>query len=317
MDCVHVVDSHTGGEPTRVVIQGGPQLGTGTISDKARRFAAKHDNFRSAIINEPRGADAWVGALLAEPSSSSATSQVIFFNNVGLLGMCVHGTIGVAATLAHLERVTGGRHILETPVGDVKVEIDGDRISVENVPSYLLGEAVEVETSKHGTVCGDIAWGGNWFFLTDGANVEITAANVDALTNFAWDIRCSLEKSGITATDGAVIDHVELFGPPTRSDADSKNFVLCPGKAYDRSPCGTGTSAKMACLAARNMLAPGQSWRQESIIGSVFEGSYSGNSNGSITPTITGSAYVTAESKLLFDQNDPFRTGIRFHQGGI
>lgn len=314
MNSIQVVDSHTEGEPTRVVIDGGPDLGCGSAEERAQRFATEHDNFRSSVINEPRAADAWVGALLTKPSSSSAVSQVLFFNNVGLLGMCVHGTIGVAATLVHLGRIDAGVHVFETPVGDVSVRIGEDRISVDNVPSYCFRQDVDVTTGDHGRVSGDIAWGGNWFFLADSSAIEVDPANVDQLTDFAWDIRVSLEQHGIFGANDAVIDHVELFGPPTRQDADSKNFVLCPGKAYDRSPCGTGTSAKMACLMARDKLKPGHSWRQESIIGSLFEGSATQGPNGSILPTVSGRAFVTAETTLIFNPEDPFRSGIRLQE---
>ena len=312
MDRVHVIDSHTEGEPTRVVVSGGPDLGPGPAARRAHVFETRFDSCRSAIINEPRGADAWVGALLTEPDSPDAAAQVIFFNNVGLLGMCVHGAIGVAETLRHLGRLGSGSQILETPVGSVSVSAnEAGRITVENVPSYRYLSDIEVVTQDHGVVLGDVAWGGNWFFLADSPSIDIAVDNIEELTDLSWDIRCSLERNGITGSEGAVIDHVELFGPPSRPDANSKNFVLCPGKAYDRSPCGTGTSAKMACLAADGKLAVGQIWRQESIFGSLFEGEYLPGPSGSILPRVSGRAFVTADATLLFAPDDPFNTGIR------
>src|SRR4051794_9493768 len=284
------IDSHTGGEPTRVVISGGPDLGTGPLPERVQTFRGRHDAFRSAVVNEPRGSDVVVGALLVPPADPSCAAGVIFFNNVGYLGMCGHGTIGVAVALAHLRRVRAGTHRLETPVGVVSFDYDGENgVALENVPSYRHARAAV--TVEEGDVAGDIAWGGNWFFLVHGHPLAVEAANLVRLTDFAARIRRALAQQGVTGAGGAEIDHVELFGPPLLPRADSKNFVLCPGLAYDRSPCGTGTSAKIACLAADGKLRPGQTWRQESIIGSVFEASYRAGA-GRIIPRISGTAFV-------------------------
>ncbi|HBL27628.1 MAG TPA: hydroxyproline-2-epimerase [Acidobacteria bacterium] len=306
---VHVLDSHTAGEPTRVVLAGGPDLGRGSLAARRDRFRQSFDAFRSLVVNEPRGSDTLVGALLTEPVDPASAAGVIFFNNVGTLGMCGHGTIGVAATLAALGRLTPGRHRLETPVGTVVVELHADgRVSVHNVRSYLHRHAVTVEVPGHGAITGDVAWGGNWFFLAHEATIPLDLAHLEELTARTWAIRCALEAQGITGADGAEIDHVELFAPtPT---ADSRNFVLCPGKAYDRSPCGTGTSAKLACLAAAGQLAPGATWVQESILGSRFEATYEPAPEGGIHPVITGRAWLTAEATLLLDESDPFGWGI-------
>ena len=306
MQKIRVVDSHTEGEPTRLILEGGPDLGGGSLADRRERFRRDFDRYRSAIVNEPRGSDPVVGALLLPPADPSSAAAVIFFNNVGYLGMCGHGTIGLIATLAHLGRLKPGVHQIETPVGVVTAELHaaGD-VSVSNVPSYRFAKDVSVEGFT-----GDIAWGGNWFFLVNKHGEELNLKLVEHLTDVTWGIRQSLERNGITGRDGAVIDHVELFGPPMRSDADSRNFVLCPGKAYDRSPCGTGTSAKMACLYEDGKLAEGQIWRQESIVGSLFEG-HVNVIDGAIRPTIRGSAYVNAESTLILNESDPFCWGIR------
>jgi 4-hydroxyproline epimerase len=308
---VKVIDSHTGGEPTRVVISGGPELGNDTLATRLERFRTQHDDFRSAVVNEPRGSDAVVGALLCEPVDDSCAAGVIYFNNVGYLGMCGHGTIGLVATLAYLDRIGPGIHRIETPVGVVTAKLDEDGgVEIANVPSYRLAADVAVNVPGFGPVRGDVAWGGNWFFLVKDHSFELSLDNLETLTDFTWRVRESLVREGITGAGGQEIDHVELFGPSELSGVDSRNFVLCPGKAYDRSPCGTGTSAKLACLFADGKLAAGEVWRQESIVGSVFEGRVSIIDNA-IHPHIKGSAFITAEAELILDVRDPFCMGIR------
>ncbi|MAG56179.1 MAG: hydroxyproline-2-epimerase [Planctomycetes bacterium] len=308
---VHVIDSHTEGEPTRVVMGGAPDLPAGTAGERLEHLRRDHDGFRSAVVCEPRGFDALVGAVLYPPHSPGAVTQVMFFNNVGWLGMCAHGTIGLGATMLHAGQIEPGRHRVETPVGDVVMDVKADgRVSVENVESWRAQAGVTIGTERHGVVHGDVAWGGNWFFLVDGCGMDLSLANVGRLTDYAWDVRASLTRAGITGDDGGEIDHVELFGPPTRPDAHSKNFVLCPGREYDRSPCGTGTSAKMACLAAAGKLADDAVWRQESILGTLFSGSVRSTERG-VLPTVAGRAWITAESTLLLGSDDPFREGIR------
>jgi len=311
MQAIDVIDSHTGGEPTRVVIGGGPDLGIGSMSERLTVFRSQYDEFRSAIVTEPRGWDVMVGALLCEPLDPTCAAGVIFFNNVGYLGMCGHGTIGLVATLAYLRRIAPGELWIETPVGKVKATLEeSEEVAVENVPSYRCAHRVSVETDGYGAFSGDVAWGGNWFFLVNQHQEQIAFENVERLTDCAWSIRQALVRAGVTGADGAEIDHIELFGPAQRADAHSKNFVLCPGKAYDRSPCGTGTSAKLACLAEDGKLREGEKWRQESIIGSVFEGSYRRTARG-IIPSIKGKAWINAEARLILDPSDPFRMGIR------
>jgi 4-hydroxyproline epimerase len=307
---LQVIDSHTGGEPTRVVIAGGPDLGAGTVAERLARFRDQHDAFRSAVVNEPRGSDVMVGALLVPPHDPSCQFGVIFFNNVGTLWMCGHGTIGLVVTLAHLGKVKPGEVCIDTAVGPVSATLHADgSVTVANVPSYRHTKAAKVEVPGIGVVSGDIAWGGNWFFLIEQHGQRIALDNVDTLTDYTWRVRQALDAQKITGSEGGVIDHVELFAPtPT---AHSRNFVLCPGKAYDRSPCGTGTSAKVACLAADGKLSEGEIWKQESVIGSVFTASYRKLSDGKIQPFITGTAYVVAESTFCFDARDPFAWGIR------
>ncbi len=307
---IQVIDSHTAGEPTRCVISGGPDLGDGSVAERLERLRKEYDVYRRAILLEPRGSDVLVGALLVEPVSRDAAAGVIFFNNTGYLGMCGHGTIGVAATLAYLGRIGVGQHRFETPVGDVQVTLaeNGD-VTIGNVDAYRYRAHVPVEVPGYGVVYGDVAWGGNWFYLVEDPPHTLLLDHVEELTDFTWRIRQALTSSGITGTNGAEIDHIELYGPARDATNHSRNFVLCPGKAYDRSPCGTGTSAKLACLAADGKLAPGQAWRQESILGSVFTGRIE-RTGDRIIPYITGSAYVTAETTLVFDHEDPFRYGI-------
>ncbi len=308
---IHVIDSHTGGEPTRVVIAGGPPLGKSSLAERLVLFRKNHDQYRSAVVNEPRGSDAVVGALLCEPVDPACSAGVIFFNNVGYLGMCGHGMIGLAVTLAYLGKIQPGAHQIETPVGVVSIDLEASgEVCVRNVASYRLAKDVTVDVEGIGRVRGDIAWGGNWFYLVDGAPFDLELRNLELLTDYTWRIRQALSESDITGADGQEIDHIELLTAPHDPGADSRNFVLCPGKAYDRSPCGTGTSAKLACLYADGKLAEGQTWRQESVIGSVFEGSVVVR-GGLIYPQIKGSAFITSETHLVLQELDPFRWGIQ------
>ncbi len=306
---VEVIDSHTGGEPTRLVVSGGPDLGPGTMAEKLTRFREEFGAFRTAVVCEPRGSDVLVGAMLVPSADPTCQFGVIFFNNVSTIWMCGHGMIGVVASLAYLGRVSPGSIRIDTAVGVVIAQLHADgQVTLTNVPSYRYAAQVKVPVPGYGEVEGDIAWGGNWFFLIEKHTLQLNIANLEALTDFTWAVRQALSREGITGADRGEIDHVELFTPtPT---ADSRNFVLCPGKAYDRSPCGTGTSAKLACLAASGKLAEGKVWHQESIIGSVFAGQYRHLAEGKIEPQITGRAYVMAEAKLHFADQDPFRHGI-------
>lgn len=328
MKRIQVIDSHTGGEPTRVVVSGGPNLGTGSLKEQLKRFQTDHDRYREAIIREPRGGDVWVGALLLEPVDPKNSAAVLFFNNVGYLGMCGHGTIGLIRTLAHLGRIQPGVHRVETVVGTVLTELHTDgEVSVINVPAYRRATEVSIQVPHEGRVTGDIAWGGNWFFLVDlpaqpdtrWQRLLLDPGDVESLTDRAWKVRQAVNAQGYPE-----VDHVEFFGPARSADANASSFVLCPGKAWDRSPCGTGTSAKLACLAAAGKLEPGREWIQESVIGSRFHASYrwaetaeleseypvAEGSGRPIIPTIRGRAFIMGESDLLLDAADPFQWGI-------
>jgi 4-hydroxyproline epimerase len=312
---LEIVDSHTAGEPTRCVLLQPMDLAKGSMADRLETLRQQKDHYRRAILCEPRGSDVLVGAYLLKPADPACAAGVIFFNNAGYLGMCGHGMIGVTVTLAHLGRIAPGIHRIETPVGTVDVHLQSNnRVSCRNVPAYRHLAGVTVQIPGHGPVTGDVAWGGNWFFLVRKHGFALDIDQVEALTAFTWEVRRALTAAGITGADNAEIDHIELFSEAREAANDSRNFVLCPGKVYDRSPCGTGTSAKMACLAADGLLAPGKIWRQEGILGTVFEGSYEidpeAEGEQRIIPTITGSAYITAESKLIFEPDDPFRLGV-------
>ena len=309
MQRIQIIDSHTGGEPTRLVIGGFPDLGTGTMAERRAVLAAQHDAWRATTVLEPRGNDVIVGALLCEPVDPANAAGVVFFNNTGYLGMCGHGTIGLVASLAYLGRIQPGVHGIETPVGTVSTTLHEDgSVSVRNVPAFRLHHRLAVDVPGYGAVTGDVAWGGNWFFLVTEHSQRVTSDNLQALTQFTTAIQQALEAQGHRGSDGGVIDHIEVFAEDEQ--ADSRNFVLCPGGAYDRSPCGTGTSAKLACLAADGKLQPGQVWRQASIIGSVFEASYERDGD-KIVPTLRGRAHISAEATLLIEDNDPFGWGIR------
>ncbi len=311
MNRIHVIDSHTAGEPTRIVVSGGPALPRGSVAQQLEALRQHHDSFRSAVVNEPRGSDVLVGALLVESSDRTCATGVIFFNNVGYLGMCGHGTIGLIATLSHLGRIRPGDHKIETPVGIVTATLREDgSVSVTNVPSYRKAKDVTVQSPEIGMITGDVAWGGNWFYLVEKHGKRMQLADVEMLTEFSWRLRQAVNAQGFPE-----VDHIELFGPPSDARANSRNFVLCPGKAYDRSPCGTGTSAKLACLAADGKLAEGGQWVQESVIGTRFTGTYR-REGANIIPTITGIAFVNGEATLLLDEKDPLCWGLRQNISG-
>ncbi len=307
---MHVIDSHTGGEPTRVVFSEGPQLGDGPLSARAEQLATQHRAWYRSVLLEPRGQVAMVGALLVEPTDVRCVTGVIYFDVDAVLGMCGHGTIGLVVTLAHAGHIGPGTHYIETPVGVVEVALAEDRhtVTVTNVESYRSQAKVAVDVAGLGTVSGDVAFGGNWFFLVDPSPVPVQASHIASLTQATIAVREALVEQGIAGENAGVIDHIIFYGPSP--SAHSKNFVLCPDNAYDRSPCGTGSSARLACLAAEGLLAPGQEIVLESVIGSTYRCSYRLGEQGRVVPSITGQAYVMAQSHLVFAEQDPFRAGI-------
>ncbi len=305
---IRVVDSHTEGEPTRVIVDGWPEVEGRTMEERREYMRQQHDHLRRAVVCEPRGHSAIVGALLTPPVNAGSLCGIVFFNNGTYLGMCGHGLIGVVRTLEHLGRLRPGVVRFDTPAGVVSAELNGDgSVTIDNVPSRCHALDVAVDVPEFGTVTGDVGYGGNWFFITH-LDVSLEMSNVNALTRLTQSIQDAIDAARVAG--GAPIDHIELSGPPTRDDADARNFVLCSGGEYDRSPCGTGTSATMAVLHARGRLAAGEEWRQESITGSRFVGWLTEGANGELLPHIRGTAYVTGEATLRFDPDDPFRLGI-------
>ena len=309
---IRVIDSHTEGEPTRVIVSGLDEPRGASMSEKREDFAKNLDWVRSAVVCEPRGHEAMVGVMLCKPVEADCVTGLIFFNNVGVLNGCLHATMGVALTLMHQGQIGGGMHRFDTPTGVVSVDVSDDgAVTVENVRSYRDQVEMKLTVPNYGEVTGDVAWGGNWFYLTDApAGMNLDSGNIEELTNFAWKIRLQLEEEGIKGTDGAEIDHVELFGAPSNDSADAKNFVLCPGKAYDRSPCGTGTSAKLACLHAAGKLKEREVWRQAGILDTVFTGEIREVAEGGVIPIVRGRTFITGEAELFLDPRDPFMLGI-------
>lgn len=305
---IRVVDSHTEGEPTRVVIDGWPQPRGDTMEARRDDLKQNWDRLRRAVVCEPRGHAAIVGALLTPPVNADSLCGIIFFNNETYLGMCGHGLIGVVRTLAHLGRLSAGVARFDTPVGTVSAELGSDgSVTIQNVPSHCHALDVAVDVPGLGRVVGDVGYGGNWFFITH-RDTPLETREVAALTRETQAIQDAITAQRVAG--GVPIDHIELSGPPLRPDADARNFVLCSGGEYDRSPCGTGTSAVMAVRHARGQLPIGTEWRQESITGSRFVGWLTQGENGELIPHIRGSAFVTGEATLRFDPADPFQLGI-------
>lgn len=310
---MHVVDSHTGGMPTRVILDGGPDLGSGSLARRAHRLASEHEAFFKSILLEPRGQPGMVGALLVEAETPDCEIGVIYFDADAVLGMCGHGTIGLAVTLAYLDRITPGTHKFETPAGVISVDLlDANTARVTNVESRRVQASVTVEVAGHGSVTGDLAYGGNWFFIVDPSPIPVVTENIRALTDLTIAIREACIAQGVTGENAENVDHVILQGVSGSENIHSRNFVLCPDNQYDRSPCGTGSSARLACLAASGVLGPGEEIVQESVIGSSYRLSYQPGRNGTVSPSLEGQAFVMAEGKLLFAREDPFRAGI-FH----
>jgi 4-hydroxyproline epimerase len=307
-----VVDSHTEGEPTRVILEGGPDLGSGSLAERARRLSCDHSSFYRSLVQEPYGQEAMVGALLTEPTDPSCVAGVIYFDAAAVIGMCGHGTIGVAVTLAHTGVIGVGTHKLETPAGIVEVTLtDQNTVTVKNIESFRYKKSVSLHIDGIGLISGDVAYGGNWFFIVDNSPIPVTPDNIRQLTEVSIKIREAIYAQGIEGENGGVIDHIVLYGPALTEKGHSRNFVLCPDDAFDRSPCGTGSSARLACLAADNRLLPGDEIFQESTIGSGYFLSYQlGQKDGAIIPSIKGQAFITKEAKMTVNPDDPLRHGI-------
>lgn len=313
---MRVIDSHTEGEPTRVLLEGGPDLGSGSLAERALLLANEHQGFYRSVVLEPYGQEAMVGALLTEPTNPDCVAGVIFFDASAVIGMCGHGTIGLTATLAHIGKIGMGTHKIETPVGIVEVTLsDRNTVTVKNIDSYRFKKAITIKVEGIGPVTGDIAYGGNWFFIIDDSPIAVIPTHIRALTEAGIAIREALSAAGYKGENASAIEHIVFYGPALTAKGHTRNFVLCPDNAYDRSPCGTGCSAKLACLASDKSLAPGELIYQESIIGSVYSLSYqpsqfSSEQKSTIVPLITGQAFITREAKLIGNPSDPLRNGI-------
>ncbi|MEE2883652.1 MAG: proline racemase family protein [Planctomycetota bacterium] len=307
---IRYIDTHTAGEPTRVVVDGFPHLDGESIAERRDALIRDHDDLRAGIVREPRGHEAMVAALLLESSVKECAAGVIFFNNVGALGMCGHGAIGVVKALHQLGKIDTGSCKLETPAGIIESTLHPDgEISIRNVRSYRFAADVSLTINSGTEITGDVAWGGNWFFIAESPGISIEPARIDELIELCCEIRRALQSAGVTGASGAPIDHIELHESLEEEDAGVRCFVLCPGKEWDRSPCGTGTSATLACLHARGQLAEGDSWTQVGPLGTRFSSSYIADGTA-IYPTIRGNAYISGEGWLHFDEDDPFRYGI-------
>ena len=305
---IRVIDSHTEGEPTRVIVDGWPQPSGATMQERRDDLRKNYDHLRSAVVCEPRGYSAIVGALITPPVNPESLAGIVFFNNGTYLGMCGHGLIGVVRTMKHLGRLSTGTAQFDTPAGTVSAELnDDDSVTIQNIPARCHALDVAVDVPELGRVVGDVAYGGNWFYITH-LDLSLELSKVGELMRLTQAIQDAIDEQGVA--DGMPIDHIEVSGPATRNDADAKNFVLCSGGEYDRSPCGTGTSAVMAARHARGLLRFGQQWRQESITGSRFVGWLTNGPNGELVPHIRGSAFITGEATLHLDPADPFQFGI-------
>ncbi|MGI9177053.1 MAG: proline racemase family protein, partial [Pirellulales bacterium] len=307
-------DSHTIGEPTRVVVDetfaAALALGDGSVRRRRDLFRERYDHVRRALVGDPRGAVAMVGVVLVPPHDPACRLGAFYFNRVGYLDMCGHATIGLAVTLGSLGRIEPGSFRLETPAGSVGVTWHGGiDASFECVPPRRIHRGLAVDCGSGQTVTGDVATSGLWFYLCRDHGIAVTPAEIPRLTDLAWTIRRGLEARGITGDGGEIIDHIVLLGPPSTSGNDGKAFVLCPDGAFDRSPCGTGTSALVGCLHEDGLLAEGRTWRQESVLGGIYEARV--RREGEIlVPTVRGQAWITAESELRFAIDDPYRTGL-------
>ncbi len=306
-----MIDSHTGGMPTRVILDGAPDLGSGTLAERAQHLATTHEAFYKSVLLEPRGQPGMVGALLVEPDNSDCATGVIYFDADAVLGMCGHGTIGLGVTLAHLGRIDAGSHRIDTPVGAVTIDLqDANTVQVTNIESRRVHKSVTIETIEFGPFTGDVAYGGNWFFIIDPSPIPVEPGNIRHLTDVAIAIRETSIAQSVGGENGEPVDHVIFQGKSPSAGVHSRNFVLCPDNDYDRSPCGTGSSARLACLAASGRLSAGEEIVQESIIGSSYRLSFQPGQGGGIIPQLTGQAHIMSEGKLVFAPNDPFRLGI-------
>ena len=311
---LRVIDSHTIGEPTRVVLDeslvAGLDLGGGSVRDRRDQFRDRCDHVRSALVGDPRGTTAMVGVILVPPADPTCRFGAFYVNRVGYLDMCGHATIGLAVTLGARGIIEPGDFRLESPAGVVGVTWHGGgEAAFECVPPRRIAQNLALACDDGSQVTGDVATSGLWFYLCRDHGILVEPTAIPALTARAWSIRRALEARGISGDGGEVIDHVVLLGPPRDPGNDGRAFVLCPDGAFDRSPCGTGTSALVGCLFEDGILTAGRTWRQESVLGGVYEASIR-RERDILVPTVRGRAWLTAETTLHFAGDDPYRTGL-------
>jgi 4-hydroxyproline epimerase len=311
---VRVIDSHTIGEPTRLVLDDaflhGLDLGTGSVRSRRDVFRSRYDHLRRALVADPRGVEAMVGVILVPPSDPTCDFGALYCNRVGYLDMCGHATIGLAVSLGHIGRIKPGAFRLETPAGIVGVEWHGgSEASIQSVSPRRIHRMLSIACRDGTTVNGDVATSGLWFFICRDHGIPVVPDAIPRLLEKAWMIRRSLEAAGITGDAGEPIDHIVLMGQALDPANSARNFVLCPDGAFDRSPCGTATSALVGCLYEDGHLDEGAAWRQESILGGLYESSIR-RQGGVLIPTVRGRAWITAEATLHFAEDDPYRTGL-------
>jgi 4-hydroxyproline epimerase len=309
-----VVDSHTIGEPTRLVLDdafvAGLDLGTGSVFSRREVFRSRYDDVRRALVTDPRGVEAMVGVILVPPADPTCDLGAFYFNRVGYLDMCGHATIGLAVSLGHTGRITPGPFRMETPAGVVGVEWHGGSdASFQSVTPRRIHRGLSIRCPDGSIVTGDVATSGLWFFICRDHGLPVVPEAIPQLLERSWAIRRSLGAAGVTGDTGEVIDHIVLMGPPLDPANSARNFVLCPDGAFDRSPCGTATSALVGCLHEDVQLAEGAVWRQESILGGLYEASVRTQA-GVLVPTVRGRAWITAEATLQFSADDPYRAGL-------
>jgi 4-hydroxyproline epimerase len=322
------IDGHTCGNPVRLVAGGGPNLSGATMMEKRAHFLEEFDWIRHGLMFEPRGHDMMSGSILYPPTRPDCDVAVLFIETSGCLFMCGHGTIGtVTMALEHglVTPKTPGVLRLDTPAGLVIAEYrqEGryvEEVRITNVPSFLYKEALEVECPDLGVLTVDVAYGGNFYAIVDPQKNYRDMADHTALDFIKWSpvLRQRLNEtySFVHPENPAInrLSHLLWTGKPTQPHADARNAVFYGEKAIDRSPCGTGTSSRMAQLFAKGQLKVGDDFAHESIIGSVFKGRVQREvevaGTRGIVPSVAGWARMTGHNTIFIDDRDPFAHGF-------
>jgi len=322
------IDGHTCGNPVRLVAGGGPLLRGSTMMERRAHFLAEYDWIRTGLMFEPRGHDVMSGSILYPPTREDCDVAILFIETSGCLPMCGHGTIGTVTMAIEnglVKPKTPGVLRLDTPAGLVTAEYrqEGDyveEVRITNVPSFLYAEGLTVECPDLGEISVDVAYGGNFYAIVEPQANYRDMADYSAGQLIAWSpvVRQRLnEKYSFEHPVNPAINrlsHMLWTGAPTHPDADARNAVFYGDKAIDRSPCGTGTSARMAQLHAKGRLKAGEDFVHESIIGSLFKGrverEVSVANKPAIIPSIGGWARQTGFNTIFIDDRDPFAHGF-------